>query len=436
MNGEVESTADGIEIYRDEKGNRLVIIGDTTFFVGNTGDVKDVVERLGLEDSPQQIPGYLKTLLGAGLEGASVLPSLLGKAEQWVKLTDKTFEAMKENGLMPTGVKGESFGMVDAPGQLKEWLRIDTGSLPQLSNQVNLVRFSNIMSAMARRYEVRRLHVQLNRIEGSLNKALQNQLENRKSDFQTSVRIVEEAWLVQEHGGDLETNWQKILLSYPKIAKGHDRAIDKLEDNLGILQDAKKLKELKELKEDEVQETIRDEFEILLYCFKLEQQRAVFEYARTLARKPEKADGQFKGLNETLNNRKREIADIAKKMVKELDDAGERAKKWALFHPGLANALVASFNEVAKEIESYFEILDVPIEERPQFSVITRGQVLRNSEALRAAGKEALPVAGKAVLAIAATAVAGSALRKGAGGELQSLMTGAINQIQKMPPAK
>ena len=137
-----------------------------------------------------------------------------------------------------------------------------------------------------------------------------------------------------------------------------------------------------------------------------------------------------------MSKRKEDIVEIAKGIVKELDEAGGRAKRWALFHPDLANAFVASSNEVAKEIESHFDALEVPNEKRSQLSAITRGQVLRNSEALLAAGEEALPVVGTAVVAIAATAVVGGAIRNGVGGGLQSLMSGANNQIQKLPPAK
>lgn len=436
MNGEVENTADGIEIYKDDKGNRLVRIGDKTFFVGNTGDVKDVVERLGLEDSPQQIPGYLKTLLGAGLDGASVLPSLLGNAEQWVKLTDKTFEAVRKHGLMPTGVKGESYAMVGSPGKIKEWPRVDLGSLSQSTNPVNLARFSNIMSAMARQYEVRRLHDHLNQIEGSVEKVLQNQLNERITEIRKSARILDDAWTSLEEGGDLEINWEKVRETYGDITNSHERALEELQNTHKKLKEATGLKALKALEKDQVERSIKVESAFLLQSLQLEGQRALFEIVYKLATKPEGADGHLKGLEKDMSKRKEDIVEIAKGIVKELDEAGGRAKRWALFHPDLANAFVASSNEVAKEIESHFDALEVPNEKRSQLSAITRGQVLRNSEALLAAGEEALPVVGTAVVAIAATAVVGGAIRNGVGGGLQSLMSGANNQIQKMPPAK
>ena len=330
MNNEIELISDG---------DGLAVIGDPV-----------AVERFlvseGLASKDLELP-RLRSVLGTGAAAAQAGSEIAANSGRWVKLTEKSAQAMKKYRLMKGSSPGVSRAVLTQNGRSKGFLEVvkTPGSL--LTNPSVLAGTAGIMAQLAMQQTMEEITDYLATIDAKLDDVLRAQEDAVWADMIGVGFDIDEAMTLREHGGRVnEVTWSKVQDSSATIGRTQAYALRQLDALAEKLERTTKISDLaKEAKQAESK--AQGWLAVLARCFQLQDAIAVLELDRVLDVAPDDLDGHRLGLKAARQKRLDTISRCTERLMARLDAA---ANTKVLLHPTKSPAVVASTEKVASAV--------------------------------------------------------------------------------------
>ena len=342
MNNEIELISDG---------DGLAVIGDPV-----------AVERFlvseGLASKDLELP-RLRSVLGTGAAAAQAGSEIAANSGRWVKLTEKSAQAMKKYRLMKGSSPGVSRAVLTQNGRSKGFLEVvkTPGSL--LTNPSVLAGTAGIMAQLAMQQTMEEITDYLATIDAKLDDVLRAQEDAVWADMIGVGFDIDEAMTLREHGGRVnEVTWSKVQDSSATIGRTQAYALRQLDALAEKLERTTKISDLaKEAKEAESK--AQGWLAVLARCFQLQDAIAVLELDRVLDVAPDDLDGHRLGLKAARQKRLDTISRCTERLMARLDAAAGAANTKVLLHPTKSPAVVASTEHVASAVAGFHAPLGI-----------------------------------------------------------------------------
>ncbi|MCW4466226.1 hypothetical protein OK351_12030 [Glutamicibacter sp. MNS18] len=340
---------DEIELINDGEG--LAVIGDPAA-------VDRFLNSHGLESRELNVNRVSKTLgTGAGL--AKTAGQISTESGRWVKLTEKSAQAMKVDKLMKGSTPLYSRGVLTKDGKitgLLEFVKADSllaapGTL--LTNPALLSGLSGIMTQLAMEQTMEEITDYLKTIDEKLDDVLRGQKDTVLAGMIGVGFVIEEALTVRDQVGRVsEVTWSKVQATTLTIAHTQAYALRAI-DHLVEKTEAKgKLGDLgNEIKQTEAK--VNEWLAVLARCFQLHDAISVLELDRVLDHSPKELDKHRDALLVARNNRIEHIIRCTERLIDRMNAAAAFANTKVLFNPVTAKNTVRSSNTV-KDAVTHF----------------------------------------------------------------------------------
>ncbi|MEU8175573.1 hypothetical protein AB0C14_22050 [Microbispora hainanensis] len=333
---------DEIQLISD--GDGLAVIGDP-----------EAVDRfLTSEGLPSKDLGLkrLRSALGAGAEAAQVGSEIVAKAGRWVKLTEKSAQAMKKYTLMKGSNPGVSRAVLTENGKIKGLMEmVKPGSF--LANPAVLAGAAGLMAQLAMQQTMEEITDYLAAIDEKVDDVLRAQKDAVVADMIGVDLLIEEAMTVREQVGRVsEVTWSKVQATPVTIARTQAYALRQLDAIAEKMDHKAKIGDLaKTSKEAEVK--VQEWLAVLARCFQLQDAIGVLELDRVLEASPEELDEHRLALRAARQNRLELISRSTERLLARMQAAAAAANTKVLLHPTTVPALVQSSNHVSTAVVDF-----------------------------------------------------------------------------------
>lgn len=374
----------------------LIHDGEGLAILGEPATVERFLESHDFLPNPQSICGEsLKSVLETGSMVAEVLAEISACSGRYVRLTKESAERVKEFGLMPTKIKGVSHAMIGNPGSINKWIQIENGPMSLLANPAFLSGAAGIMAQLARQQEAKELRRLLETIDGKLDDVRRRQRDEILAKMDRADSLIGEAATIREHGGDCETNWDKVKTEAGTIAEVQANALRALEVLAGKLDGKINVPDLEELIRN-IESEAGVWLAVLARCFQLRDECAVLELEHVLHAAPSKLDGHRLGLEKALRERCEDIVGKTGRLMSRLDEVGGVARENVLLHARKARAVVESVNRIGSDVDDLHRPLGIEAVREP-LQELRWPEAVRDLEQWKKAGVELAPKAAAGV---------------------------------------
>ena len=328
---------------------QLLSDGDGLAVIGKSAAVDRFLLAEGL---PSKDLGLhrLNTLLSTGAAAAQAGADIAANAGRWVKLTEKSAQAMRQYNLMKGSEPGLGRAVLTDNGRTKMILELvkTPGSL--LSNPAVLAGAAGLMAQLAMQQTMEEITDYLARIDAKVDDVLRAQQDAVVADMIGVGLVVEEAMTVREQVGRVSAvTWSKVQGTPVTVARTQAYAVRQLDAIAETLEGRTTVGDLAKVsKEAEVK--VREWLAVLARCFQLQDAIAVLELDRVLETSAEELDEHRLALRAARQHRLDLIAGSTERLMARMDAAAGTANTKVLLHPTTSRALVQSSNHVATAV--------------------------------------------------------------------------------------
>lgn len=339
----------------------LVSDGDGLAVFGDPDAVDLFLRTAGVPSKELDLQQKLGSVLNTGSAAAQTGSQIAANSGRWVKLTEKSAEAMKVSHMM----KGSSSGVQRAitttkGGKITGILEfVKPGSIgSMLTSPAMLAGAAGVMAQLAMQQTMDEITDYLATIDEKVDDILRAQKDAAIAEMIGVGFVIDEAMTVREHTGRVsDVTWSKVQGTAQDIAAAQGYALrrldalaeklEKKQRNVGDVADAAAAAEA----------TVEEWLAVLARCFQLQDGLAVLELDRVLDSSPAELDRHREGLQAARRKRRAQIAATTHSLLSRMDAAASTANEKALLHPFKAGNVVRSGNEVATDVVVFHERL-------------------------------------------------------------------------------
>lgn len=332
MDGEIQLISDG---------DGVAVIGDPAavdrFFRSEGLPSKDLgVRRLG-------------SAFSAGAAVAQVGSEVAAQAGRWVKLTEKSAQAMAKSPLMKGSEAQFQRAIAMKDGKTKHILEIVKSPGAQLSNPALLTGAAGLMAQLAMQQAMDEITDYLAAIDRKVDDVLRAQTDAVLAEMIGVGLVIDEAMVIREQVGRVsEVTWSKVQATSSTIASTQAYAVRRL-DAFAEKLESKDIGDLADAAA-EAQAKVQEWLAVLARCFWLQDALAVLELDRVLDASPEELDQHRMALSIARQSRVDTISEATESLLVRIDAAAGTANAKVLLNPRKSRVVVESGNEVASNV--------------------------------------------------------------------------------------
>lgn len=346
--------SDEIELISDGEG--LAVFGDP-------GAVDLFLRTAGVPAKELDLQQKLGSVLNTGSTAAQAGSQIAANSGWWVKLTEKSAEAMKVSHMM----KGSSSSVQRAitttkDGKITGILEfVKPGSIgSMLTSPAMLAGAAGVMAQLAMQQTIDEITDYLAAIDEKVDDILRAQKDAAIAEMIGVGFVIDEAMTVREHTGRVsDVTWSKVQGTAQDVAAAQGYALRRLDALAERLE--KKQRKVGDAADAAAaaEATVEEWLAVLARCFQLQDGLAVLELDRVLDSAPAELDRHRKGLQAARRKRREQIAATTYSLLGRMDAAASTANDKALLHPFKAGNVVRSGNEVATDVVIFHERLGI-----------------------------------------------------------------------------
>lgn len=342
-----------IEIIHD--GEALAVFGDPAA-------VEQFLASEGLESKDLGLQ-KISSVLGTGAAAAQATSGIAEMSGRWVKLTEKSAQALKKApGLMKGSEAGASRAVLMDNGKIKGLLEITNhGSI--LANPALLAGAAGLMAQLAMQHTMDEITDYLATIDEKIDDLLRTHQDAVLADMLAVGFVVEEALAVRDQVGRVsETTWSKVQGTSMTIARTQSYALRQLDALAEKLERKAKLGDRAKAAK-EAAASVQEWLAVLARCFQLQEATAVLELDRVLDAAPDELDRHRLGLRTARNSRRALISSSTGRLVSRMNNAAGLANTRVLLHPTTSRDIVEASNHVTAEVVDFHERLGIDLDQ-------------------------------------------------------------------------
>ena len=335
---------------------QLISDGDGLAVIGSPTAVERFLVSEGLPSRDLGLP-RLGSVLAAAAGVAQAGSGISANSGRWVKVTEKSAQALKKYQLMKGSSPGVSLGVLTEKGKIKEVLELAPRSF--MTDPALLAGAAGIMAQLAMQQTMNEITDYLAAIDAKVDDILRAQKDSVVADMIGVDLVVEEAMTIREQVGWVsEVTWSKVQATSATIARTQAYALKQLDALAGKVERESKVGDLARVSR-EAESTVQEWLAVLARCFQLQDAITVLELDRVLGAAPEELDRHRLGLRAARQKRLDLIARSTGHLVARMNAAAGTANTKVLLHPAASRDVVHSSNHVEIAVADFHERLGI-----------------------------------------------------------------------------
>jgi len=335
---------------------QLISDGDGLAVIGSPTAVERFLVSEGLPSRDLGLP-RLGSVLAAAAGVAQAGSGISANSGRWVKVTEKSAQALKKYQLMKGSSPGVSLGVLTEKGKIKEVLELAPRSF--MTDPALLAGAAGIMAQLAIQQTINELTDYLAAIDEKVDDILRAQKDSVVADMIGVDLVVEEAMTIREQVGWVsEVTWSKVQATSATIARTQAYALKQLDALAGKVERESKIGDLARASR-EAESAVQEWLAVLARCFQLQDAITVLELDRVLSAAPEELDRHRLGLRAARQKRLDLIARSTGHLVARMNAAAGTANTKVLLHPAASRDVVHSSNHVEIAVADFHERLGI-----------------------------------------------------------------------------
>ncbi len=335
---------------------QLISDGDGLAVIGNPTAVERFLVSEGLPSKDLGLPRLgpaLNAVAGAAQAGAEIAAN----SGRWVKLTEKSAQALKKYDLMKGSSPGVSRAVLTENGKIKGLLELARTPGALVTNPALLAGAAGLMAQLAMQQAMDEITDYLAAIDEKVDDVLQAQKDAVLADMVGAGFVIEEAMTVRAKVGRVsEITWSKVQATSMTIARTQAYALGQLDALAEKMEHKNKIGELAKASKD-AEVSVREWLAVLARCFQLQDAMAVLELDRVLDASPDELDRHRLALRAARQNRMQLISRSTERLLARVDAAVGMANTKVLLHPTSSPAVVHSSNQLAIVVADFHGLL-------------------------------------------------------------------------------
>ncbi|MEO8528145.1 MAG: hypothetical protein ABI435_03620 [Pseudolysinimonas sp.] len=339
-----------IELIND--GDGLAILGDPTA-------IERFLVAQGLPSRALVLPRINPKAVGTAGAAIKTGSEVAANAGRWVKLTEKSANAIKTTGLMTGSAPGVSRAVLTDKGKISGIVEFIKGPGSLLTNPAVLAGAAGIMAQLAAEQAMDEITAYLELIDEKVDDILRAQKDSALADMIAVGFMIDDAMTIRAEVGRVsEVTWSTMQNSPLAIARTQAyalRQLDALAEKMENKTDVNALRRVTTEAETSAQEWLA----VLARCFQLQDGMAVLELDRVLDSSPDELDRHRVGLRKARLNRLGLITRSTERLLARMDAAAQVANTKVLLHPFDSRAVVKSGNHVAGRVIDFHRRLGI-----------------------------------------------------------------------------
>jgi hypothetical protein len=335
---------------------QLISDGDGLAVIGSPTAVERFLVSEGLPSRDLGLP-RLGSVLAAAAGVAQAGSGISANSGRWVKVTEKSAQALKKYQLMKGSSPGVSLGVLTEKGKIKEVLELAPRSF--MTDPALLAGAAGIMAQLAIQQTINELTDYLAAIDEKVDDILRAQKDSVVADMIGVDLVVEEAMTIREQVGWVsEVTWSKVQATSATIARTQAYALKQLDALAGKVERESKIGDLARASR-EAESAVQEWLAVLARCFQLQDAITVLELDRVLGAAPEELDRHRLGLRAARQKRLDLISRSTERLVDRMNAAAGTANTKVLLHPAASRDVVHSSNHVEIAVADFHERLGI-----------------------------------------------------------------------------
>ncbi|GAA3664437.1 hypothetical protein [Microbacterium marinilacus] len=317
--------ADEVELIRD--GQNLLVVGS------NRGAVERFMGSAGLLERAKEITSrQFVPMLRSAAEITHTLADTVAESALWVKLTEESAEAIKEFGLTETEVPGVAYAMAGRPGDIKQWLKINTSAGAKLASPGLLSGVAGGLAQAASQAEAEQLRGLLVSLDAKIDKVLRGQRDAIIGPLNGVERHLRSAQTFLRVQGEVDAQeWDKITGAPQRIREIQSTSVEKLR---GIAADMEQHKRVGQLSSHLPE--LRNQVELwvgaITRCFAALDDFAALELEHTAVIAPDRLDAKRQAIQEDRLEAITELSAGVAELMSQMTASADRAQANVLLH--------------------------------------------------------------------------------------------------------
>jgi len=335
---------------------QLISDGDGLAVIGSPTAVERFLVSEGLPSRDLGLP-RLGSVLAAAAGVAQAGSGISANSGRWVKVTEKSAQALKKYQLMKGSSTGVSLGVLTEKGKIKEVLELAPRSF--MTDPALLAGAAGIMAQLAIQQTINELTDYLAAIDEKVDDILRAQKGSVVADMIGVDLVVEEAMTIREQVGWVsEVTWSKVQATSATIARTQAYALKQLDALAGKVERESKIGDLARASR-EAESAVQEWLAVLARCFQLQDAITVLELDTVLDAAPDELDRHRLGLRAARQKRLDLIARSTGHLVARMNAAAGTANTKVLLHPAASRDVVHSSNHVEIAVADFHERLGI-----------------------------------------------------------------------------
>lgn len=351
--GEAQQLGKEIELVTD--GTALALLGDPS-------DVEKFLRENGLDTAPSRSLDMqrLRAIMGTSSAAARIGSSMAEGSGRWVKLSKESAQAMRTNGLMPTGKSGVSHAMIGQRGDIKQWLQVVSKKPVLVPGPFALAAVGTLMQQYAMQRQMDEIVSYLQTIDEKVDDIIRAQKDDIVADMISVDAVLRKALTMREQTGRVsEITWSKVQNTEQTINHTKAYALRQLEAIAGKLADNRDdLGKTAKATRDATPK-IREWLAVLAHTWRLQEALHVLELDRVFDSAPEELEAHSAGLAVVRRQELEELSCSIRSFLDQMRETAELANSKVLFNPRNAPAVVHSSLQLAESLQSFSNQLEL-----------------------------------------------------------------------------
>ncbi|GAB2518639.1 hypothetical protein GCM10027064_15390 [Microbacterium petrolearium] len=347
--------ADEVELVRD--GENLLVVGN------NRGAVERFMRSVGLLERAKEMSSWqLVPMLRSAAEITHTVVDAVAESGLWVKLTAESAEAIKEFGLTDTEVPGVAYAMAGRPGDIKQWLKINTSAGAKLANPGMLSGVAGGLAQAASQAEAEQLRELLLSLDAKIDKVLRGQRDAIIGPLNGLERHLRSAQKTLGAPGAFDAlEWDKIAGTPQRIREIQSTAVEKLR---GIAADMEQHKRVGDLSSHlpELRSQVELWVGVIARCFTALDDFAALELEHTAAISPGGLDAKRRAIQEDRQEAITELSAGVAELMSQMTASAERAKANRLLHRKKSPQVIGMIDSSRGSIKKLYDALGLEID--------------------------------------------------------------------------
>lgn len=334
-----------IELVKDEDGWAVL---------GEPGAVKALLAEHDLES--REFPlGRLSQKLGAVSGSADVLSHMSQMSGRWVKLSEKSAQALKEGTLMAGSEPGLKRAVLTQNGRTRSILEIVTAPGSILGNPALLGGAAGLLAQLAVQQAMDDITDYLDAIDRKCDAILRAQKDSVLADMIGVGLVVDEVKTVRDRLGRVsEIDWSKIQAAPQVLASTQAYALNQLTHSAESLEGVTRVDEISD-RMRQIQTEVRDWLVVLARTLQLHGAIAILEIERALDSSEIDVIERREALGEARRNRISQISACTDRLAEQVSAAADIANRKVLFNPIDQRRVVESAQQIVADLRQFAE---------------------------------------------------------------------------------